>query len=62
MRERPLIGSLMQILYHKGFSREDIASKLKVSVSAVRSWEKETRRPSWVAFYELQKLSKTKGV
>lgn len=49
-------GDLIKTLKSVGLTREDIASRLKVSVSAVRSWEKESRRPNWATLQLLRGL------
>ena len=59
--EKPDVKVLIERLYLQGMSNEDIASKLRVSSQAVRSWVNRNRQPSWATYFMLEKLLKKRG-
>jgi DNA-binding transcriptional regulator YiaG len=44
-----------------GFTQEDLARKLNVSLSAVSKWEQEVSSPSRLAREKIEKLLKKEG-
>ena len=57
-----LAQMLKELRVRKGWSQEDVARKVGVSLSTVQRWEKMGGRPTLLPRKELTKLFKDSGV
>jgi len=57
-----LSAKVKELRKKKGWSQEDFARQIEVSLSAVQRWEKKGGKPTRLARRELQKLFREVGL
>ena len=57
-----LSEKVKELRKRKGWSQEDLAREIEVSLSAVQRWEKRGGNPTRLARRELQKLFQEAGI
>lgn len=57
-----LSAKVKELRKKKGWSQEDLARQIEVSLSAVQRWEKKGGKPTRLARRELQKLFREVGL
>ena len=57
-----LSEKLKELRTKKGWTQEDMAREIYVSLSTVQRWEKKGGEPAWLARRELQRLFRRGGI
>ena len=57
-----LKGKVRELRHKKGWTQEDLAREISVSLSTVQRWEKRGGKPTRLARRELQRLFRKVGI